>query len=437
MAAVSEAAREVTVTIPYKPRPQQLECHNAIAAHRWSVLVCHRRFGKTVGLINHLQRDALTSKRDRAHFGYIGPSYRQAKAVAWEYLKHFASPIPGIQVNESELWVQYPNRSRVRLFGGDNPDSLRGMYFDGVALDEYGMMRSELFSSVIRPGLADREGYGVFAGTPNGKNQFYDEAMRAQRGDSGYLYLEFKASKTGILPQSELDEAKRHMTHDEYQQEFECSFEASVRGAIFAAEMIVAKDEGRVTRVGHAAELPVHTIWDLGVGDATAIWFVQQVGPEVRVIDYYEASGEGIPHYAKMLQTKPYVYGRHIAPHDINVRELGSGRSRIETAESHGIKFETAPNVPIEDGIHAARLIFKRCWFDAEKCAAGLDALTHYRRDFNQRLGEFKATPIHDWSSHGADAFRYMALSLGSGLEVKARRQNDYRASESAYGWMA
>lgn len=427
------------VIIPYSPRPQQIECHEAISAHRWSVLVCHRRFGKTVGLINHLQRDALLCAKTRGHFDYIGPSYRQAKAVAWEYLKHFSAPIPGIQVNESELWVQYPNQARVRLFGGDNPDSLRGMYFDGVALDEYGMMRSDLFPSVIRPGLADRKGYAVFAGTPNGKNQFYDEAMRAQRGERDYAYLEYRASKTGILPQEELDEARRHMTHDEYQQEFECSFEASVRGAIFGNEIALAKEEGRVSRVGYVDELPVHTAWDLGVGDATAIWFVQQAGAEVRLIDYYEASGEGIPHYAQVLKDKRYTYGRHIAPHDIAVRELGSGRSRIETASSHGIDFEIAPHVPADEGIHAARMIFRRCWFDAEKCAPGLDALTHYRRDFNQRLGEFMAKPVHDWASHGADAFRYMALSLGTGLEVKSKRDHDPFAGTAMgdAGWMA
>jgi phage terminase large subunit len=155
----------------------------------------------------------------------------------------------------------------------------------------------------------------------------------------------------------------------------------------------------------------VDTDWDLGVGDSTAIWFSQSLrSGEVRVIDYYEASGEGLPHYQMALTARGYVYGQHWAPHDIQVRELGSGRSRLETAASLGIRFQVVPNIPIEDGIHAVRMLLPRCWFDAEKTQAGLEAMQHYRRDYNTRLGEFKATPVHDWSEHGASAFRYLAV---------------------------
>jgi len=398
------------VVIPYCPRSQQKEVHQLLDSHRFGVLVTHRRFGKTVLAVNHLIKSALTCQRERPRFALIEPTFRQAKAVAWDYLKFYSDPIPGRQFNESELRVDYPNGGQVRLYGADNPDSLRGIYLDGVDLDEYGLMRPNVFTEVVRPTLSDRRGWSMFSGTPNGKNQFFDIAQLAKQ-DKEWFFKEFKASETGILPKEELDAAKRVMTPEEYAQEYECSFEASVKGAIYAAELSKAREENRITKVPYEKTLKVHTYWDLGVGDANPIWFVQYVGQEVRLIDFYESSGEGLPHYAKVLQDKGYVYGDHWAPHDIEVRELGSGRSRLEVAASLGINFRIAPNIGLEEGIHAARVLFPRCFFDAEKCKSGLEGLMNYRRDYNQRIGEFKATPVHDWASHPADAFRYLAVS--------------------------
>ena len=184
-----------------------------------------------------------------------------------------------------------------------------------------------------------------------------------------------------------------------------------VPGAIYGSEIKLAQDQDRIGRVQVDPSLPVHTYWDLGIGDSTAIWFAQFHLSEKRIVDYFEASGEGLPFYKRVLDEKGYLYGKHYAPHDIQVRELGSGKSRIEIAAGLGIKFEVTPNIGVEDGIHAARLALKTCWFDAERCAAGLDALRHYRRDYNQKMGEFKASPVHDWSSHAADAFRYLAVN--------------------------
>lgn len=185
----------------------------------------------------------------------------------------------------------------------------------------------------------------------------------------------------------------------------------SVPGAIYADELNVATEQGRITSVPVEPTLPVHTYWDIGVGDSTAIWFVQYHGMERRIVDFYEASGEGLPHYVSVLKNKNYTYGKHYGPHDIAVREFSSGKSRIDIAKSLGIDYEIVPNLPIEDGIHAARMALKTCWFDAGRCEAGLLALRHYRRDYNARLGEFKASPVHDWASHAADAFRYMAVA--------------------------
>jgi len=423
------------VEIPYAPRVQQKAIHLGIDTHRYSTVVCHRRMGKSVMGVNHLQKGALTCRLPRPRFAYIGPTYRMAKQTVWDYLQHYAGNIPGVQKNQAELRVDYPNAGRVQLFGADNPDSLRGNYFDGVVLDEYGMMPANVFPEVIRPALADRGGWVAFVGTPNGHNQFY-EAYKTALADPDWFCAVYKASETGILSPDELADARKVMTPDEYLQEFECSFEAAIRGSIYGSELEKARNENRITRIPLDPVLPVDTSWDLGVGDHTAIWFSQSApSGEVRLIDYFEDSGEGLPYYAKKLQDKGYKYGKHWAPHDIRVREFASGRSRLETARALGIDFMMAPQLPIEEGIHAARMLLPRCWFDAEKCKAGLEALQHYRRDYNARLNEYKPTPIHDIWSHGADAFRCLAVKQQTAAPNRPRP--GYRPPTGDLAWMA
>lgn len=349
-------------------------------------------------------------ERDRPRMAYIAPTYAQGKAIAWDYLKHYTHVVPGRQVNESELRVTLPGDRQVRIYGADNPDSLRGLYFDGAVLDEYGLMKGATWSQVVRPALSDRMGWALFIGTPNGRNAFYEVCKGAT--SDGWFFSEYKASQTGIIAEEELRAAASQMTEDEYAQEWECSFDASVRGAVYAKEIASARADGRVRNVPYDPMLPVHTAWDLGVGDSTAIWFAQQIGSELRIIDFYEASGEGLHHYANVLTKRGYNYGRHLAPPDIEVRELGSGKSRKEVGASLGIKYEVVPQMRLEDGINAARMLFPRCYFDEIKCQPGLEALQNYRWDFNQRLDEFKSSPVHDWASHASDAFRYLAIGI-------------------------
>ncbi len=401
--------------------------------HRFGVLVCHRRFGKTVLAVNDLIRGALTCKKPRPRYGYLAPTYTQGKATAFDYFRHYSDDIPGRTVNQSELRVDFPNQGQVRIYGADNPDSLRGLYFDGVVLDEFGLHQAKTYSEVVAPTLVDRGGGALFCGTPNGRNQFYEMAQHAKArvaaGDPDWFYAEHKASETGLLDVGYLNAARAIMTEDEYAQEFECSFEAAVKGSIYAREMETAREQGRITTVPYDPALPVDTDWDLGVLAPTAIWFSQSLrSGEIRLIDYHEATGEGLPYYAKVLREKGYTYGTHWGPHDIQVRELESGRSRREVAAAHGIRFELTPRLhsseigEVEEGIHAARMLFTRCWFDATKCKAGLEALTHYRRDYNQRLNEFKATPVKDWAVHGADAFRGLAVRHKIPREQKKRQ---------------
>ena len=429
------ALKPVAIEVPYKPRPLQLEVHNLRRKHRFVVLVCHRRFGKTVLGVNDLQRSAMTCKLQRPRVAYIGPTYRQGKAVAWDYMQFYSSVIPGRQANQSELRIDYPNGGQARIYGADNPDSLRGIYLDDVVFDEYGMHPAQTYTEVIAPALVDRGGRALFMGTPNGKNQFWQIAEHARAevasGNPEWYYCEYPLSKTGLLSASYLAQAKAVMTVDEYAQEFECSWEAAIKGAIYARELEGARAAGRVASVPYDPALPVDTDWDLGVGDAMAIWFSQSTrGGEIRLIDYYEASGEGFPFYLRMLAEKGYAYGKNWAPHDIQVREMSSGRSRLEVAESQGLKFEITPRLhnsvggEVEEGIHAARMLFPRCWFDATRCKAGLESLLSYRRDYNQRLNEFKPSPVHDWASHGADAFRGLAVRHQTPIEKRKAKAN-------------
>ena len=396
------------VTIPYSPRPLQRQLHDNTA--RFAVYVCHRRFGKTVFAINKLIKAACLNKLQAPRYAYIAPIYRQAKQVAWDYLKFYTAAFPQTKVNESELRVDLINGATISLYGADNPDALRGIYLDGVVLDEYAQMSPRVWSEVIRPTLTDREGWAVFIGTPKGHNQFYDLYQEAGER-KGWTRELFKASATGVLPQQELQAAAQKMNPEEYDQEFECSWQAAIRGAYYGRLMAKAEEEGRITRVPHDPALQVETWWDLGVGDSTAIWFVQRAGKEIHLIDYYEMSGEGLSHYALVLQTKGYVYSHHVAPHDIEARELGSGKSRKEQAQALGLHFTVAPKLPINHGIDVTRNLIAKCWFDQDKCRHGIEALKQYRAEYDDRLRTLRPTPLHDWSSHAADAFRYGAIT--------------------------
>jgi len=396
------------IVIPYKPRAQLEPYHDR--SERFACIVAHRRFGKTVGAVNDLIRSVFTVEREQVRVAYIAPFYSQAKAVAWDYAKHFSRPIPGITINESELRIDYPNGGRLRLFGADNYDAMRGLYFDAVVLDEPADFPANAWPSVIRPALSDRLGRATFIGTPKGKNEFWEIYSNARR-DPAWFCMVAKASETGLLDEAELADARKSMGADRYEQEYECSFEAALIGSYYGPELKTAEKEGRITKVPHEPGVKVITAWDLGVGDSTAIWFAQYVGRERRIIDYYESSGVGLDHYAKVLQDKGYIYGGHIFPHDVQVRELGSGKSRLEILASLGFANITiSPNIRLDDGIQATRLSLPLTWWDEDKCARGLEALRQYRMDWDEKGKTWRGRPCHDWTSHAADAFRYLSV---------------------------
>jgi hypothetical protein len=408
------------ITIPYRPRTQFLPFHSR--TERFACIVTHRRAGKTVACIHDLHRAALTCESIRPRFAYMSPFLKQAKSVAWDYLRAAVAEgrQAGASIHESELRVDYPGGAQVRLFGADNADALRGLYLDGIVLDEHADMDPRVWPEVIRPALADRRGWAVFIGTPKGRNAFFEMWRRAQ-SDPGWFALMLKASETGLIPEEELKVARRDLSEEQYAQEFECSFDAAVIGAYYGRLMREAKEQKRIANVPCEPSLPVWTAWDLGIADATAIWFAQVVGREIRIIDYYESSGVELAHYVRELQKRDYLYAGHIVPHDAQAKELGTGKSRIELMQSLGLRNVTlAPTHFVEDGIEAVRVFLPKCWFDVRKCARGIDALALYRAEYDDKRGTLKPRPVHDWASHAADAFRYLAMALDRAVISKA-----------------
>ena len=400
------------IEIPYAPRKQQLAIHELMDSKRFGVVVAHRRMGKTVSAINHLIKDAILNQKEAPRYAYIAPTYGQAKRVAWDYLVKYAEPLGGTS-NISELRVDCWGR-RIQLYGSDNPEALRGQYFDGVILDEIGDQNPKIWTDIIRPALADRKGWCLFIGTPKGHNHFKELRDRAKIED-GWGLLEFKASETGVVDETELKAAKNEMGEDKYRQEFECSFDAAVEGSYYGQILNELEEKKHMQEIPREELSRTFTAWDLGMGDSTSIWVAQLVGSEVRLIDYYENHGVGLDHYVKWIRDNDYEKAEHILPHDVRVRELGSGKSRLEMLEEAGLEIKIAPRMGLDDGIQAVRRLLPRCWFNVPKVQIGLNCLRNYRRDYDEKRKIFYERPLHDWSSHGSDSFRYLALGLDEG----------------------
>ena len=380
---------------------------------RWACLVAHRRAGKTVAAVNDMIRAAVTYQGARGLFAYIAPYRSQAKAVAWAYFKEFAAPI-ATGINEAELTLTLLNGSQIRLYGADNSDAMRGLGFAGVYMDEFGDFRPSVWGNVIRPALADKQGWAVFGGTPRGKNQFWDIFETAKRATDEWFLLRLPASESGLLPPEELAASRAQLLEDQYLQEFECSFEAALVGAFYGRELRELTEAGRVTTVAHDPALPTYTAWDLGFRDDTAIWFYQLARNEVRVIDHYAISGADIHTIAEVVRKKGYKYARHYLPHDARARSLQTGRSIVEqlAAQLELGKLAVVPDIGVQSGIQAVRQMLPRVWFDAERCRDGIEALRQYQREYDEDKKAYRQQPRHDWTSHSADAFRMLAVSF-------------------------
>ena len=418
------------IRIPYTPRKFQNYLHQRIRDYRWSVLVCHRRFGKTVCMINHLLMAALTSKVSNPRYAYIAPTFKQAKSIAWDYIKQFTHKIPGVKFNETELRVDLPNKARITLLGSENCDGLRGIYLDGCVIDEYANVNDRLFPEIIRPALSDRKGFCIFIGTPQGMNNNFYELFQHAKGADDWFYFKAKASETKVVDQDELTKAKEVMGENKFKQEFECDWIANIEGSIYGKTLAKMENQRQITRVPYDPSLPVNTAWDLGVSDHSAIIFFQQLGRSINIIDYHEERGQGMPHFIELVKNKEYIYKDHFAPHDIEVTDFSNCKTRREVAYQLGIRFKVVPKLPLEDGIHATTMTLPRCWIDVDHCKKLIDALRHYHRKYLDKNRMFRSKPVHDWSSHACDALRYMSIGL---TEISNRQTAPQVVADNSY----
>jgi hypothetical protein len=402
---------DVRIKIPYRPRDVFKEYH--ARKERFAITVAHRRAGKSVAEINECVRKALSVTRSfpPPQVAFISPTFGQAKRNVWSYAKHYSILLPGVKFSESDLTITFPNNGKLIFAGSDNFDSLRGMYLDHASMDEYGDQDPRVWGEVVRPALSDYGGSATFIGSAKGRNHFYD-LLKAHEEDSGWLVTLLKASQTGILSDEELKLARATMTEAQYQQEYECSFDAAVTGTFYAQEVVLAEDQGRITSVPWDKAANVYAAFDLGIGGASAIWIYQMVGMEIHFIGYYEAAGEGLAHYCDWLQGHPFRITELVLPHDAEAKELQTGETRRQFLEKRGFRCHVLGRNPVDEGISDVLTNFPRFWFDKRSCARGIDVLRMYRRSFDDKKKVFSEAPLHDWASHGADAMRYAVAGL-------------------------
>ena len=400
-----------------------------------AVCVWHRRAGKDKTLLN------LCIKKMMERVGtyyYFFPTYEQGRKILWEgidkdgfkFLDHIPEQIRK-RTTSQPMCIELINGSTLWVIGTDKIDSIVGTNPVGTIWSEYSLQDPKAWG-YIRPILEENGGWAVFNFTSRGKNHGYDLVEFAKKRPEEWFVEVLPATQTGVFTSEQLEkERQQYLMEDgdelRYNQEYLCSFEGAVQGSYYGAQIAKLTEDKRITSVPYDPAVKVDTWWDLGIGDAMAIWFTQSIGREIHVIDYVEAEGEGIPYYVACLQQKGYVYGEHYWPHDGEARELTTGVSRKETAEKLGLKpINIVENIGIADGIQAVRLLLARCWFDEAKCAtsngsedrSGLDTLKSYHKEYDEKRGFYKDVPAHDWSSHGSDAFRYMAVGHGQYKDV-------------------
>lgn len=424
---------EITIPNNFNPRPYQLSPMEAIDNGILRlILVWHRRAGKDKECFNIMVKKAV--ERVGLYY-YFAPTYKQGKKIIWENIDKdgfkMLDHIPKVlikRIDNGDMIIELISGSIIRIIGTDDYNSIVGTNPVGCVFTEYSLQNPNVWG-YIRPILAENGGWAIFNGTPRGKNHFYKLFEFAKDQNDWFVQL-LTVDDTNIFSKETLTREKFEMYKDLgddnlYYQEYYCNWNVAIQGAYYSKQFEKIEQENRITSVKYDDNLYVNTHWDLGVSDSMAIWFTQQIGNEIRVIDYYENQGEGIKFYIDILKEKGYKYDRHFAPHDIKVRELSSGKSRLETAEELGIYFDITPDLPIQDGIDAARSILNRCYFDKDKCEKGINALINYTKEYDELHKCYKNKPLHDWTSHGADAFRYLAINVKDYIKEDNKNDDD------------
>ena len=415
-----------TLTIPYgyTPRPYQLNVLNALdSGVRNVVWVVHRRGGKDTTMWNYMIKRAYL---EPGTYYYFLPSFAQAKRVIWDGMtndgKKMLDYIPKQIIDgnpnntEMKIWINgCKGKSIIQLIGADSYDAIMGTNPRGVVFSEWPLMDPMAYE-FIKPIIAANGGWNAFIYTPRGRNHGWDLLEIARRNPDEWFSEILTIRDTGVLTEEQIEsERRKGMQEDMIQQEFYCNFDRGQEGSYYGKMIDDIRKKGHICRVEFDPAVPVRTYFDLGIGDSTAIWWAQFVNKEIHLINYYENSGEGLAHYARVLddyrRETGCIYDLHVAPHDIQARELSSGLTRLESARKLGLQFRVAPKLLIESGIEAVRAILPRCWFDQTKCEIGVKCLENYRKQYNEKFRVYSDRPFHDYTSHGADAFRMLAIT--------------------------
>lgn len=424
----------------FKPRPYQLPIFDAIEnkKYRRVLAILPRRAGKDVCGFNLCIRAALEKI---GVYYYIFPTFMQGRRVIWDSITNqgirFLDFIPDKVIdstNSSDMKIRFVNGSILQIVGSDNYDNLMGTNPRGCVFSEYALQDPRAYQ-FIRPILAANNGWALFLSTPRGKNHLWELYQIAQHSPDWFCY-KLTIEDTHHIPFHEIERERAEgiMSEDLIQQEYYTSFTMGVEGAYYAKYLDNMRLKGQIGMVPWESAFKVHTAWDLGVRDSTAIIFFQNIGQTVRIIDCYENSKEGLEHYIKVVNQKPYDLGKHIAPHDIQVREFTSGMTRIEKARQLGIRFTVADKRTIEDGIESVRSSFSKCWIDERACSPLLKALGNYRQEYDIKNKVYKSQPLHNWASHFADAMRYLATSLHKTRDGSSPEELEQRFQEAVYG---
>ena len=429
--------------LKFQPRPYQIPIIKALnSGVKRAVWVVHRRGGKDVTAFNWCILQLLLNPGWTAF--HILPTYSQAKKVIWDSStndgQRILDYIPKECIeskNGHEMKIRLTNGSLYQLIGSDNIDSLVGSNPKIIIFSEYAI-QSPAAWDYLRPILDVNKGYALFISTPRGKNHFYDLMTMAKRSKDWFCEV-LPINETGVLNEEEIQKMRDEGVSEEHiQQEFYCSFNRGVEGSYYGRLIEKARTENRICSVSYETRSPVHTAWDIGFGDSTSIVFWQEIGGELRIIDFYEAQGEGIAHYAKLIQSKPYVYGTHYMPHDAGSGSIQTGRTLQDVAYEQGIKatiLERESDVSV--GIESTRAMLSTVFIDEKKCSHLIKCLENYHKKYNEKTQAYSESPLHDWTSHAADSIRYMAnarIQYGRGPGSMTKEGLDRLKAQTPYG---
>ena len=396
------------IDISYKPRWYQKELENAIFddKKKRALIVWHRRAGKDIECLQ-LMLKAMLGKVGLYY--YFFPTFRQARAVIWDGIDESGSriidAIPRSVIdgkpNETQMKIRLLNGSLFQLVGTDNFDAIAGTNPCGCVFSEYSLQDPTCWEMIISPILVKNGGWAVFNGTPRGKNHQYKLDLIARDNPDKWYYNKLTIEDTKLIALEDIDQERKEGKSEELiQQEYYCSYDRGVEGSYYGKILDATRKDGRIGRIAYEPRSMVNTYWDIGYGDSTSIVFSQQVGTEFRIIDFYESQGEAFAHYAKVLQGKPYVYGQHYFPHDAGSHSLQTGKNLQQIAREQGISAIILDRDDIEIGIEAARSLLAVCYIDETKCSHLLKCLENYHKKYNDKMGCYSTTPVHDWSSH-------------------------------------